>query len=290
MTRTGQDAIDYARGRVGGTMPAAGYCLQFVRQCFDIGSYYASAIDAWNGSGTQHPGDRNPPPAVPLFFRTPSQYDHVVFCCSPGEIVTTFNEDIKAYYGDAISGIERDFDGQYLGWTEDLNGVTVWSGSAPPPEPEPVPIVLEDDDTMKLIRIVDDGRIMAVGTYQFAQIPTWEEYNAQALIWGHYIDMSVQDADRIHNQVNRNINDLAGSLDQFIPELPPPSSSSLAYEAHRLALLALIVALAVLVGGVTTWRSGDLEGTYAGAGVLLGGLVVWGIVRGWRYLQGRRAA
>jgi hypothetical protein len=107
-------------------MAASGYCLAFVRECFDVGSYYASAIDAWHGAPDQHPGDRNPPPAVPLFFLSPSPYDHVVFGGDPGEIITTFNDDVRRYTGpDVIAQVERDFDGSYLGWTESINGVRV---------------------------------------------------------------------------------------------------------------------------------------------------------------------
>lgn len=138
MTRTGQAAIDYARGRVGTTMPeGSGYCLKFVRDCFAVPSYYASAIDAWNGARWPHPGDRNPPPAVPLFFRTPSQYDHVVFGCSAHEIVTTFNDQIRSYVGpDAIDQVCRDFDGTYLGWSEDLNTVRVHEPATEPEAPD----------------------------------------------------------------------------------------------------------------------------------------------------------
>jgi hypothetical protein len=137
MTRTGQAAIDYARGRVGGTMPeGSGYCLKFVRDCFAVGSCYGSAIDAWNASPTQHPGDRNPPPAVPLYFLTPSVYDHVVFGVSTTEIISTFNADIRQFSG--IADIERQFSGTYLGWTEDINRVTVWTSELVPPAALPV--------------------------------------------------------------------------------------------------------------------------------------------------------
>lgn len=162
MTRTGQAAIDYARSRVGpNAMPASGYCLQFVRECFAIPAVYASAIDAWNGSKTKHPGDRNPPRAVPLFFTTPSVYDHIVFLGDPGEIITTFNADVRRYTSSTTSGaidaIIRDFGpGSYLGWTEDLNGyrVLVDSGFAPTPP-------TGTDDDMPLV-IQSPGRGLGV--------------------------------------------------------------------------------------------------------------------------------
>lgn len=134
MTRTGDDAIAYARSRVGGTMPASGYCLQFVRECFAVPAYYASAIDAWNAAPDKHPGDRFPPPAVPLYFATPSVYDHVTFCVSVDEVISTFNADIRSFGG--IGSIEANFDGTYLGWAESINTVTIYTGGNPPPNPD----------------------------------------------------------------------------------------------------------------------------------------------------------
>lgn len=179
MTRTGQAAIDYARSRVGGEMPAAGYCLQFVRQCFDIASYYGSAIDAWNGCRAPHPGDRNPPPAVPVWFRTPSVYDHVAFFVGPNEVISTFNEDIRSFNG--LADIERQFSGTYLGWGEDLNTVTVWTPDVtpePPPEEDDMPTSIlyrhpngsvalaSEDGSFVVLVSSDEMEAMKYGGYQ----------------------------------------------------------------------------------------------------------------------------
>jgi hypothetical protein len=281
MTRTGQDAIDYGRGRVGNGPPppagmeASGYCLKFVRECYAVPSYYASAVDAWNASATQHPGDRNPPPGVPLFWRTPSQYDHVALGgANPGEVLTTYNDDVRRYTAESwdtvIDMMDRDFDGTYLGWTEDVNTVTVW---APPvPEPPPPPIEVPEDDTMELVRIIEDGRIMALGTYQWTQVPTIDDYNAQAQVWGAYTEVGIGDAQRLNDQVNRNITDLAHSL---TANGVGAGTSAATFGTRQLATLALLVAVAVLVGLVVFLR-GDTTATaaYAGGGTLLGGLLV----------------
>jgi hypothetical protein len=156
VTRTGQAAIDYARSRVGTQMPeGSGYCLKFVRDCFAVPSCYPSAIDAWNASPTKHPGDRNPPPAVPLYFLTPSVYDHVVFCVSTTEIISTFNADIRRFSG--ISDIERQFSGSYLGWTEDINRVTVWtpSSSLAPDGEDDFMSALSSDEQRRVLQAAD---------------------------------------------------------------------------------------------------------------------------------------
>lgn len=214
MTRTGQAAIDYARSRIGpNSMPDSGLCLQFVRTCFDVGSYYASAIDAWNGATDRREGDRNPPQAVPLWFASPSIYDHVVFCCSPSEIISTFNADVRSY--GSISEIERVFDASYLGWAPNINTVTIWtpdsSGGG-----VPVPIG-EDDEEMKLIRVSQDGRIFLVTSTLFQQVGDMVTANALAALYGTWTDMDVAQADAIHNQVNANIvatvDNLQGQID-----------------------------------------------------------------------------
>jgi len=131
--RVGQDAIDYTLSRVGTRMPDSGLCLQFTRQNFAIAALYASAIDAWNGSKYKQPGDRNPPPAVPVYFHTPSPYRHVAFHCYDGLIVSTFNDEIRQYPG-GISQVESVFNGPYLGWAPGLNKVRVFY-----PDPAPIP-------------------------------------------------------------------------------------------------------------------------------------------------------
>jgi hypothetical protein len=156
MTRTGQAAIDYARGRVGGTMwQGSGYCLAFVRECFAVPSYYASAIDAWQAAAYRHPGDANPPAGVPIFFTSSSVYDHVAFYVSKSEVITTWNADIRALpYSQMLSSY-----GPLLGWSEDLNRVRVWTPPTPIPEPEPEP----EDDTVARLLLHPDGTLAMVG-------------------------------------------------------------------------------------------------------------------------------
>ena len=158
--RTGQAAADYARGRVGDRMHAAGYCLQFTRENYPVSSYYASAIDAWNGANHRHPDDENPPVGVPVFYWSSSPYRHVAIYVGNRQVVTTYNDEIRLYSWDAMEGPF----GEYMGWTEDLNEVRVWS----PPAPEPEPIEYQGDDMFvttygsSAARLVTGGCIIGI--------------------------------------------------------------------------------------------------------------------------------
>ena len=250
MTRTGQDAIDYARGRVGTQMPASGYCLQFVRQCFDVGSYYGSAIDAWNGAEFKHPGDRNPPPAVPLYFYTPSQYDHVTFCVSPGEVISTFNEDIRSFSG--ISSIEANFDGQYIGWAEDINGVRIYEEVGEAPDMTP-------DEAQRLMNIESAvGRLDAMWTasdgrnrvHDFDQANDWTEQTTGAV-------------GRIETDIDAAV---SSSQQSWTP--------SHIGAAVALILLALMVVAVVVITAATGAVPGELvRATLYLAFVIAGGLL-----------------
>jgi hypothetical protein len=150
MTRMGDEAINYARGRVGGTMPQAGYCLAFTRECFAVGSYYASAIDAAHGAEYPHPGDRNIPPATPVYFSSSSVYDHVAFYISDNEVITTWNADVKSM---SMNQMLNSY-GPYRGWAEDINTVYIMPTVAPPPQ--------ESDEVARLLRH-PNGTVAMVG-------------------------------------------------------------------------------------------------------------------------------
>jgi hypothetical protein len=118
---------------------SVGYCLKWVRTTWEVNSLYASAIDAWNGARKKHPGDRNPPKGAPCFYRG-GQYGHIVIfketqmrstdCPSAGQVNDA-----------AISWVEQHWGYTYLGWTEDLNGVTLPNlvKTEPPKEEDDVP-------------------------------------------------------------------------------------------------------------------------------------------------------
>lgn len=118
---SGKAAVDNANGY---TSYDVGMCQQFVRgPCWEVGAYFGSAIEAWEGAALKHPGDRTPPVGAPLYYRG-GQYGHTVIakpnaagmrstdCPSSGRVS---DED--------IAWVERTWGYEYLGWTGDLNGV-----------------------------------------------------------------------------------------------------------------------------------------------------------------------
>lgn len=116
---------------------AVGYCLRFVRaEAWQIGGLYASAIDAWHGARHRHPGDRNPPLGAPLFY-SGGRYGHIVIATKPGvgQMRSTDCRTRGAVSEALIDWPVKTWGQTYLGWTEDLNGVTLPLG--------------EEDDEMK---------------------------------------------------------------------------------------------------------------------------------------------
>jgi hypothetical protein len=170
--RIGDAAIQAARSRSGGSMPASGYCLQFVRECYGVPAVYGSAVDAARACDAPHPGDRNPPPGTPVWFWSSSVYDHVAFYVGPHEVISTFNADIRTF--DGIGGIEANFGAgtAYAGWGEHLNEHIVWApGTGPAPEEE-------DDDMRPMLIRQDNGTVALVGPKGVraitpAELETW---------------------------------------------------------------------------------------------------------------------
>ncbi|MGC5167989.1 hypothetical protein [Luteimicrobium sp. DT211] len=129
MIRTGKKAQEFALGRVGGHMPQAGLCLQFTRTVFGVGPKFGSAIAAWNHAAHRHTGR---PPAgvvVPVFFRTPSKFRHVAVVLGNGKVVSTNGAKISLW--SSVDQVASLFQGPYLGWSEDLNGVRVYTLGGP---------------------------------------------------------------------------------------------------------------------------------------------------------------
>lgn len=117
---SGQKAADNAR-RIHSY--DTGYCQRFVREaCWEVGSLYGSAIEAWNGARYKHKGDRNPPVGAPCFY-SGGTYGHIVIWVGSNKMRST---DCTSAYDVSDADLDwpvRAWGDTYLGWTEDLNGV-----------------------------------------------------------------------------------------------------------------------------------------------------------------------
>jgi hypothetical protein len=132
---SGPDAIANAEAY---TTYASGMCLQFVRMiAWEIGGLYGSAIDAWDGARYKHPGDRKPPVGAPCFYRG-GTYGHIVVAQrSAGRMRSTDCTSATRVNNADLSWPENSWGQDYLGWTEDLNGVRLPLGNDEPEDDMP---------------------------------------------------------------------------------------------------------------------------------------------------------
>ncbi|HEY9409317.1 MAG TPA: hypothetical protein VIQ30_22710 [Pseudonocardia sp.] len=100
-------------------------CLKFVRSCFDIAAVYRSAAIAWAAAQHRHPGDRNPPPGVPMWWTGgASGHGHVAISLGGGRFRST---DVPRSGRVGNSSLDTfTWPHRYVGWSEDINGVRVF--------------------------------------------------------------------------------------------------------------------------------------------------------------------
>lgn len=102
-----------------------GMCQQYVRlRCWEVPSLYASAIEAWNGARDKHPGDRTPPLGAPLYYEG-GRYGHAVIYVGGANMRSTDCRSRGDVSDEAIRWVEVNWGYRYLGWTGDINGVTL---------------------------------------------------------------------------------------------------------------------------------------------------------------------
>jgi hypothetical protein len=119
--KSGEQAV--ANGRDVTRYEPPGYCQKYVRDpCWRVPSLYGSAIEAWNGAEFKHPGDRNPPVGAPVYYRG-GNYGHAVISVGGGRIRSTDCQSSTQVNDAALSWPETAWNYEFLGWTEDLNGV-----------------------------------------------------------------------------------------------------------------------------------------------------------------------
>lgn len=141
MTATPSEAIAWAKKQTNGKA-YVGLCLVFVRNCFGIAAKYPSAAEAWDKAKHKHPtrSISGVPAGVPVFFSTPAtKYGHVALHLGGGGFRTNYSARgtiVTATLDDPV------FRGMtMLGWTEDLNGVRVYTKPKVPAKPASRPSI-----------------------------------------------------------------------------------------------------------------------------------------------------
>ncbi|QXT62763.1 peptidoglycan-binding domain-containing protein [Tessaracoccus palaemonis] len=130
-TRTGTAAIAWAKAQ--STKPSRSWhnlCLMFVRSCLGVSAHYLTARLAWLGAEHRHETTNaaSIPAGVPVFWRTGTVNWHIAISAGDGYC---WSSDIggKGKVGKiGIDALSRAWNAELLGWTEDLNGVRVYSG------------------------------------------------------------------------------------------------------------------------------------------------------------------
>ena len=134
--RTGNDAIEVARKMaVYNTYVHYGTCLMQTRQYFNVSSLYPDAATGWRNAKYRHPTqDVNKiPRGVPIWWTGGSSgYGHVAISTGNGYCYSTDFNRIERVSKVRINDITNSWGLQFQGWTNDINGVTVYKPAERP--------------------------------------------------------------------------------------------------------------------------------------------------------------
>lgn len=132
---THNSAVKNARIRSKSDRPTseAGMCLREVRECFSVGPTTPptdDAAEAWARAKHKHP-ETDPhkiPRNVPVFW-TGGIHGHGHIAIATGDSRCWSTDILRSGYFDrvAIASIQAKWGLTLVGWSEDLNGVRVWS-------------------------------------------------------------------------------------------------------------------------------------------------------------------
>lgn len=130
MTRTGTAATNWARAQH--SWHPIGMCLVFTRSAFSVPARYGSARLAWTNARRKHrTGSGGIPPGVPVFWLGGSHgYGHIALSLGNGLCRSTDWPHAYQVNTARIDDITRRWGQHFQGWTEDLNGITVYKGNA----------------------------------------------------------------------------------------------------------------------------------------------------------------
>lgn len=108
----------------------AGYCLREVRECYGVGPRANDAAEAWATADHRHlEHDPNViPRGVPVFWLGGTEgHGHVAISTGDGRCWSTDINRTGYFDHVDIDDITSKWGLSLVGWTEDLNGVRVWT-------------------------------------------------------------------------------------------------------------------------------------------------------------------
>jgi hypothetical protein len=130
--RSGADVVRWALSKTSWSPP--GMCQQFTRMAFNVGAGFPTAAAAWAGADKRHP-TRDPmtvPRAVPVYWTGGSRgFGHAAVSLGNGLVRSTDWPSTGRVGTARIMDIERAWGHRFVGWTEDINNVTVWQKPRP---------------------------------------------------------------------------------------------------------------------------------------------------------------
>lgn len=124
--RTGREAVQWAANQhVNPSRSWLGLCLMFTRSAFNVGARYGTAETGWYNTKKRHTS-WPPPPGVPVWW-TNGRYGHVAVSAGDGYVWSTDWLRPGKVDRAPIRSITSNWGQTYRGWTEDINGVDVYS-------------------------------------------------------------------------------------------------------------------------------------------------------------------
>ena len=135
-TRTPTQAIAFARDESKGpTRNWNNLCLQFVRTCYRVPPREPNARLGWANAKKRHKTSNaaSIPAGVPVWWNTKTTNDHVAISAGNGMCYSTDVPRGKVGLI-GINDLSKRWGATLLGWSEDINGVRVYT---PPAKPKP---------------------------------------------------------------------------------------------------------------------------------------------------------
>lgn len=103
-----------------------GMCLKYVRTWLEIPSSASDAIGAWNAADHKHKDSQKPPRGAPVFWKGGSSgHGHIALAVDTDDGRSTDTPSSGKVSTQNGNWWRNNWGLEYLGWTEDLNGVWI---------------------------------------------------------------------------------------------------------------------------------------------------------------------